>query len=278
MSFAGSWYPERAEACEAEIRRFIGEGEPNAGPAPVRCAGIVPHAGWFFSGAIACRVIRQLALAEPPEVLIIFGMHLHPASDCRIMAQGMWETPLGTLAVDEGLAAALMERFEFVVETPQRHVQDNTIELQLPFVRYFMPHTRILTMGVPPAAVAIEIGRAAVEAATRLGRRAKVLGSTDLTHYGPNYGKRSHGSGPMAVQWVRQTNDRRMVESMLALDAEGVIQEALANENACCSGAVAAALAAAKAMGAQRGEQLAYATSYERSPGESFVGYVGVVY
>jgi len=44
------------------------------------------------------------------------------------------------------------------------------------------------------------------------------------------------------------------------------------------AGAAAAAIAAGREMGATRGETVAYATSYEKSPGNSFVGYVGIVF
>ena len=50
------------------------------------------------------------------------------------------------------------------------------------------------------------------------------------------------------------------------------------NSNACCSGAVAAAVAAVKKMGAVKGERLIYTTSYDVRPDSSFVGYVGVVF
>jgi AmmeMemoRadiSam system protein B len=64
---------------------------------------------------------------------------------------------------------------------------------------------------------------------------------------------------------------------MLALDPAKVIDEALASQNACCAGAAATAIAAAKHLGANRADEIAYATSYDKSPGDSFVGYVGIV-
>ena len=64
---------------------------------------------------------------------------------------------------------------------------------------------------------------------------------------------------------------------MLALEPESVISEALASQNACCAGAAAAAIEAAKNMGANQADEIAYATSYDKSPGDSFVGYVGIL-
>jgi AmmeMemoRadiSam system protein B len=106
---------------------------------------------------------------------------------------------------------------------------------------------------------------------------AKVIGSTDLTHYGSNYGFTSKGRGKQAVDWVRSKNDRRVIDAMLALEPERVISEALASQNACCAGAAATAIEAARTLGASQADEIAYATSYDKSPGDSFVGYVGIV-
>jgi MEMO1 family protein len=105
-----------------------------------------------------------------------------------------------------------------------------------------------------------------------------VIGSTDLTHYGRNYGFIPHGSGPAALEWVRQENDHRVIEAMLALAPEKIIAEGLEHQNACCAGAAAAAVAAAMQLGARSAWTLDYATSYDKSPGESFVGYAGVLF
>jgi hypothetical protein len=65
---------------------------------------------------------------------------------------------------------------------------------------------------------------------------------------------------------------------MLAMDAEGVIEESLRNHNACCSGAAATAIAAAKRLDAKSAEKLIYTTSYDIRPNSSFVGYVGIIF
>ncbi|MEZ4576586.1 MAG: AmmeMemoRadiSam system protein B [Desulfobacterales bacterium] len=106
----------------------------------------------------------------------------------------------------------------------------------------------------------------------------KIIGSTDLTHYGPNYGFAPSGSGKKAVEWVRDENDKNAIDRMLAMDPEKLIADSLASGNACCSGAAAAAITAAKALGAKRGRLAGYASSYDKHPGESFVGYAGIIF
>ncbi|MBN2323714.1 MAG: AmmeMemoRadiSam system protein B, partial [Spirochaetes bacterium] len=48
--------------------------------------------------------------------------------------------------------------------------------------------------------------------------------------------------------------------------------------NACCPGAVCAAIGAVKAGGVKKGVLVTYTTSYDVRPDSSFVGYAGVVY
>ena len=277
-SFAGSWYPDIPEACEREIKQFLGGKEGLEIPKGPWVGGIVPHAGWYFSGAIACQVIHALKTDTPPDLFLLFGMHLHPTSPNYIMMEGAWETPFGEIAIETELAQELAFLAGYDEKTAQSYAKDNTIELQLPFIKYFFPKARIVPMGLPPKKTSLEIGKAAAEISSDLGLSAKVVGSTDLTHYGYNYGFIPEGTGASAVKWVRNENDRKVIEAMLAMNPTGIIAEALANQNACCSGAAAAAMAAGKVLGATSATQTAYATSYDKSPGDSFVGYVGILF
>ncbi len=276
--FAGSWYPSSASECEKEIQNFLKSQlpAPSLGRRPV--GGIVPHAGWFFSGSIACNVIKALADEPAPDVIFIFGMHLHPGSSSYLMKEGAWETPFGELLIDETIAGQLAEKFPFVIETPDNYTPDNTIELQLPFIKYFFQDCKIVPIGVPPNKKCMEIGAFTVKTANRLGRRIKVVGSTDLTHYGLNYGFTPKGTGKEALDWVVNENDRSVIDAMLSMEPEKVLSEALASQNACCAGAVTAAIAAGKQVGAKNAQMMAYATSYDKIPGNSFVGYVGIIF
>jgi AmmeMemoRadiSam system protein B len=274
--FSGSWYPAEHRACEDQIRQFLEEGKNQTSTIATPLGGIVPHAGWYFSGSIACNVIHRIAAQRSPDVVVVFGMHLHAGSPRVIMPEGEWETPFGPLEVDSKLAGEITRQYDFHLESPTRFNQDNTIELQMPFIRYFFKDARVVAMGVPPAESTLDLAASVVDIAGDLDLNIVVIGSTDLTHYGPNYGFTSKGSGSKAVAWVRDENDRSVIDAMLRMDPAAVIREGLSHDNACCSGAAAAAIAAGKALGARTAEELVYATSYDKSPGDSFVGYVGI--
>lgn len=276
--FAGSWYPGNEADCRRSIEEFSDSSLPCPGDSKKVVGGIVPHAGWFFSGKIACNVIKCLNLQNVPETCVIFGRHLHPESDNFIMKEGQWATPLGEIEIDADLATRLTVEIPFTVETPSYYEQDNTIELQLPFIKYFFPRANIIPIGLPPKMTSLGIADKVAEISRDMGRRTVILGSTDLTHYGNNYGFVPKGTGQDAVEWVKNVNDKRAVDLMVNMDGKELIRESLKNHNACCSGAAGAAIEAAKKLGAKKGEKLVYSTSYDIRPDNSFVGYVGVVF
>ena len=276
--FAGSWYPGNEAECRAEIERLARNPINCPGESEKRIGGIVPHAGWYYSGKVIYNVIRCLTTDTTPETCVIFGRHLHSGSSNYIMKEGFWSTPFGEIEIDKGLADRVTEEFPFKVETASYNEPDNTIEVLLPFVKYFFPDVKLLPVGLPPTNASLKIGERIAEISTGMDKNILILGSTDLTHYGSNYGFTPKGSGKEALDWVKNENDKKIIDLMLAMDPEGMIKESLTNYNACCSGAVAAAVASMKRLGAVRGDKIVYTTSYDVRPDTSFVGYVGVVF
>ena len=273
--FAGSWYPSDAKECQREIEEFV---QRTLVPEGAFQCGIVPHAGWFFSGSIACRVMAALGKSSAPDLVLIFGMHMHGHEFPRMLAQGGWETPLGPVDVHEPYVRALSKKVAFEQDTPHTFPGDNTIEVQLPFVKYFFPTAAMVPVGVPPSSVAEHMGVSAVEVAGEMGLNMVVVGSTDLTHYGENFGFTPAGTGPGALEWVEKENDAMALDAILSMDGDQILSQGQHRRNMCCAGAVAATVAAARAMGALKGMTLDYATSFDKSPGTSFVGYTGVLF
>ena len=276
--FSGSWYPAEASACEKEIKHFLKSEEINESSGQKFIGGIVPHAGWYYSGSIACNVISRLQGQETPDVLAIFGMHLAANSQPYIMTKGAWETPFGELEIEREIPDELIKFFDFRIINSEDSIQDNTIELQLPFVKYFFNDVKIIPIGLPPVKESLDIARKLADISIRQGITIKVVGSTDLTHYGPNYGFTPEGIGDLALEWVRNVNDHAVIDAILSMKSMQVLSEAKNNHNACCAGAVAGTIEAAKCLGASYSKQIAYSTSADKSPGSSFVGYTGILF
>lgn len=276
--FAGTWYPADSQACRKQIEYFFGTA-PSALPgARDSLGGIVPHAGWVFSGRIAGSVIALLSKGSKPETVVLFGGHLGPGSPHRIMAEGAWETPLGPMEVNTDLAKVLLAEFPLQQESARGAEPDNTLEVQLPLLRYAFPRARVLPLAVAPTPEGIHIGRRCGELLREKGLSAVVLGSTDLTHYGPGYGFCPMGPALRAEPWVRDVLDRAVIRQMLEMAPEEILREGLERQNACCPGAAAAAVACVLQMGAKSAQLVSYATSREIMEAEDFVGYAGIVY
>jgi AmmeMemoRadiSam system protein B len=266
------WYPASASACKTEIDKFIQGVAPLPSGTTVY-GGIVPHAGWYFSGRAAARVFYSAAKALQPQVVCIFGGHLGGNSPPLLVVEDAWETPLGDLSLATEFYAPLAQRLSLREEYPG----DNTIEVQIPFVKYFFPQAKALALRSPHSATAIELGKAVAAVAKELKVSILAFGSTDLTHYGPNYGFAPQGFGPNAVKWVKEVNDQKFIDAALKLDGAGMLKTAAQDQSACSAGGAVAAVATAKSNGAHKAALVDYYTSYDIMPNDSFVGYAGIV-
>lgn len=275
---AGTWYPASANECEKMIHSFEKMCPNLSTDGKMFIGGIVPHAGWVFSGAIACNVIRYLSNDNSIDTCFIFGKHLRESSANFIMTEGCWDTPFGPVEIDSEVASAIFDKFKFNLETEDRYEPENTIEVQLGFIKYYMPNVKIVPIGAPPRESSIELGEKAAEVSKHMSRNSIFIGSTDLTHYGANYNFTPKGDGKSALEWVKNENDMNMVKMMLEKDKSGILSEAKKNYNACCSGGIIAAISACERFGYCKGELLNYSTSYDIRPSSSFVGYAGILY
>ena len=281
MGFAGSWYPAREEACTRQIETF-GES-PSTPPISGAWLGVVPHAGWVFSGRLAAQVFRCLGGGESDgdevELVIVLGGHLAPKDPVVAMCEGEWETPLGAFAIHGGCAEKLKALPGLVLETESRNYPDNSTELQLPFARYHFPRAELLPLRVRPGAAAQKLGLLLAEYLETSGLRAVVVASTDLTHYGPNYGFEPKGGGAEALRWASEENDQDFIRAVEMGESEAIISMADRQRNACSAGAVAAINELARARG-QRFNVVGHTTSAASRFGDTrnFVGYLGGVY
>jgi hypothetical protein len=247
------------------------ESSFTAGP-PNGIAGIVPHAGWEYSGALALEVLSRIS--PDIDTIVIIGGHLGPADGILCAFEEAYETPLGRVDADGELLAELRG----IISVREDRYADNTVEVQLPLVRHVAPGARLLGMRAPPSADADALGKAIAKAGRRLARRVAVVGSTDLTHYGSSYGFAPAGSGDKALRWVREVNDKRFVDSLLAMDFAVALERALRERSACSAGGALAAMSFAAESGVQKGTLVRYMTSAEVRAADSFVGYAGIVY
>ncbi len=270
------WYPVDKKECEREIESYLEGWSPSQLHVSKGVGGIVPHAGWYFSGKISARVFHSLEMKGKAEVIVLYGGHLSTQDVPRVVMEQSCETPFGDIEIHEGFVKTLMKTIEMKKESPTSG--DNTIEIQLAMIKHFFPEAKLVAMRASLSNKAEALGNEVAEIAEREGISIYAIGSTDLTHYGPNYGFVGKGIGPASVKWVKEENDKGFVDLALRMDTTGLLKHALEHDSACSAGAAVAAMATCKALGAEKGILLDYSTSYDIMPDESFVGYAGILY
>jgi AmmeMemoRadiSam system protein B len=272
-SLPGGWYPETSEKILGTINTWSGGKLPVSRENLV--AAIVPHAGWAFSGKLAWKTISVFSGAD---TVIVVGGHMHEGSGILMAEEEEFQTPLGAISADLTFRDSLVEKVEGSAAVREDRSADNTVEVQLPLIRFCFPAAKLVWLRVGAGTEAIILGEAAAAAAKSSGKKTVLIGSTDLTHYGPAYSFEPAGSGEEAYLWVTEKNDRAVIEAMLDMNEQKVLNLAALNRSACSPGAAAAAISFARHMGAVSAEMAGYENSHGKSPGDSFVGYAGVRY
>ena len=261
---AGTFYDASASSCRRQATTLIESADlpDNLDPSPL--GGLVPHAGWVYSGRLAAGTFKALAAARPQalKTIVLLGAdHTGTVRRGEVYDRGAWRTPLGLAEIDEEAARALVEFGGPFRANQAAHDYEHSIEVQIPLLQVLCAEAKIVPVAVPPTELAVEIGQGIGQAMERLSRPFTVVGSTDLTHHGGHFPSPG-GQGEQGVKYSVQ-NDRRMLDLIEAMKAEEVIAEAHRQQNACGAGAIAATIAACKAMGAKVGRCLTYTNSYE---------------
>jgi len=95
---------------------------------------IAPHAGYMYSGKIAAHAYK-LIRGKNMMRLLSSGPAIGWRSRCVGFQQGGYETPLGVVPVEETLAGKIKKINKAVMEIPQAHLQEHSVEIQLPFLQ-----------------------------------------------------------------------------------------------------------------------------------------------
>jgi len=265
------WYPRQRE----KIEEFLVPFKKAKETLPLAVAAIAPHAGWYYSGHLAA--LAASSLESGADTVVVIGGHLPSGAPVLAAGEDGVKTPFGVMKIDK----ELREAFEKRIPTSPDNYRDNTVEVLLPMAHYFFPGSNLLWLRFPAELSSFEAGKILAETAVKLGRRIVVLSSTDLTHYGRNYGFSPRGSGKAALEWVKKSNDAAFINTVLEGDPSVVLKRAEGDSSACSAGAVLGALGFAAQKG-KSAKLLEYSTSADVLDSEddeipdSFVGYAAI--
>ena len=228
---------------------------------------ICPHAGFVYSGPVACNSFYAIS-GEPYNLFIIVGPN-HWGLGCNVASvkDCSWETPLGSVEVDTSSVQKLVEKSKIVEIDFFSHTKEHSLEVQIPILQeVFSNEFKILPIALIDQSkeAATEVGNAVADIAKE--NNAMIVGSSDFTHYEENY--------------FAHKQDKALIEPILNLDLDGFYDVLTEKRvSACGYGAMATTMIASKKLGATKGELLQYATSGDVTGDKSsVVGYGSIIF
>ena len=260
---AGYFYKGSSAALKDQVERFLAPGVKK-----IKALGIVsPHAGLVYSGSVAGAVYSSIEL--PGTFILIGPNHTGLGEPVSLMAKGEWETPLGTVRIDEELAAAILSRSRLVREDTLAHLKEHSLEVQLPFIQYLKKEFTIVPIQMMDTRLetCLALGNAVAEAVREQAKKTGVLivASSDMSHY-------------ISAEAAKK-KDHKAIQRILDLDAQGLYYTVRDEDITMCGyGPAVAMLTACKALGAKKAELIKYTNSGEVSGDyDQVVGYAGIV-
>ena len=274
------WYPADPAKLQAAVEAYVSQAKVEPIPGQL-LAVIVPHAGYVYSGMVTGYAFRamQEAGCAGRTIAVIGDTHSgNGSAEIAVWATGAFETPLGTIPVDEEIAQALVAADSRIKFDREAFTTEHPVENQLPFIQSVCPGARIVPIVIRqpslPNAQALADALVAAFRKSQGGRTALIVASTDLSHYHPY--EEAQKMDEVALQAITSLDPQAVADSPrrcaeLGLGGGDTL-------TMCSQGAVMTALIAARQMGANQATILHHANSGDVPLGDrtQVVGYGAV--
>jgi len=166
---AGSFYPANPEELLRTVEGFLTAVPPRDGSSPK--AIIVPHAGYIYSGPIAASAYACIQSAGIRRVVLLGPSHRVLLNGGAASSASAWHTPLGDVPVEAPPGLPILD---------EAHVQEHSLEVQLPFLQVMLDDFTLIPLVVGQASKE-EV--ADILASLWGGSETLVVISSDLSHY-----------------------------------------------------------------------------------------------
>lgn len=259
---AGSFYPDNPVELRREVESYLLEKSELHTSVVNPQALIVPHAGYYYSGAVAGRAYQLIKNRKYDLVVVLAPSHRHYFTGASIYSIGNYSTPLGEIEVDTELAESLIAENSDINFIAKAHHQEHSLEVQLPFLQVALGKFTLLPIVLGQQSWSQGVKLAKVIGELAVNWRLLLIASTDLSHF--------HDAA------TAETLDQRIIDTVAAFDPESfysLIEQRQAE--ACGAGPLLSVMLAARKMQAERVEILSYRHSGHISgDNERVVGYL----
>eukprot|EP01138_Halocafeteria_seosinensis_P009838 gb/GECG01010049.1/.p1 GENE.gb/GECG01010049.1/~~gb/GECG01010049.1/.p1 ORF type:complete len:303 (+),score=41.72 gb/GECG01010049.1/:1-909(+) len=141
-SHAGSWYTDNPRVLEGNIEKHFEKAKhPSStqGRDGVKVKAIIgPHAGYRFCGhvmASAYSELKERVDAQNISRVILFGPSHHVYTDkCELPTATEYQTPLGSLQVDQKLKEEVASKGRFGTFPVEAEEDEHSLEMHLPYI------------------------------------------------------------------------------------------------------------------------------------------------
>ena len=269
---SGTFYPENEKKLKNLIHDCfmhpIGPGKTSPTDSDEKIYGVIcPHAGFVYSGPVACHSFYSLSASSSKLAIIVGPNHYGIGQNTASMIDVSWKTPLGLVEVDSDSVLELREHLDILEIDSFSHSKEHSIEVQIPILQeVFSDEMKILPISLinQEQKTATLVGSAIAKIAQE--KDALLIGSSDFTHYEENE--------------FAHRQDLALIDPILKLDVDEfykILHER--KVTACGFGAIASIMTACKELGATEGKLLKYATSGDVSGDKSsVVGYASIIF
>ncbi len=180
---AGQFYEADAAKLRREVASYLKPMRPLLNDSVIGV--LAPHAGYAYSGATAGSAFSFLKEVDFDTVVIVGTGHTEAVDGAAIISEGVFETPLGRVEIDSGLARALLSASKLFEDRPSAHAGEHSVEVELPFLQEIGKPFKFVPVVANTTDLDIleETGR--ILGKTIKGRKAVICVSSDLSHYPP---------------------------------------------------------------------------------------------
>lgn len=179
---AGLFYPSLSGELRGMVEGYLDEAADLSDPVNGSPKAVIaPHAGYIYSGPVAGIAFRQLAsdAALIRRIVLLGPAHRLPVRGLALPGDDAFETPLGTVPVDQELVHKIADLPQ-VSASPAAHAPEHCLEVELPFLQVLLHEFSILPLLVSSLSAA-EI--AEVLEGLWGGAETRLVVSSDLSHY-----------------------------------------------------------------------------------------------
>jgi len=179
-AFAGMFYSDKPQELAAAVKAYVAQATLVVTPKPPK-AVVAPHAGYIYSGPIAGTAYAALAArgGQVERVILLGPSHRVAFGGVATSGAGVFETPIGPVAVDRDAVAELV-RTGLAREFEPAHENEHSLEVQLPFLKQLFPGARVV-----PLLAGDDDWNVAKRILAKLwgGDETVIVVSSDLSHY-----------------------------------------------------------------------------------------------